>query len=191
MNKRGYFENYVIQKMIRRLEIEGQKLCEEASRTKSQDLKERSGQLNQSYIYVICYDGIIYGFGDASHTATRNCIHKGLKNTGWEDGGGADWSNDFFENIGKRMRNVAPAYRHHGFDLFILNVAYYAQFLEDGSYAKGLSKIFGHTVDPKKWEITSQMKASCNELASRLKWNNTRVERIGWDGLPLRPNNRS
>ena len=53
MNKRGYFENYVIQKMMRRLEIEGQKLCEEASRTKSPDLKERSGQLNQSYIYVI------------------------------------------------------------------------------------------------------------------------------------------
>ena len=89
------------------------------------------------------------------------------------------------------MRNVAPAYRHHGFDLFILNVAYYAQFLEDGSYATGLSKIFGHTVDPKKWEITSQMKASCNELASRMNWKNTGGERIGWDGQPLRPNNRS
>ena len=185
MNKRGYFETYVIQKMLSRLSVEGQRLCEEASRTKSPDLKERSGQLNQSYIYVVCYDGIIYGFGDAAHMATRNWIHKGLKNTGWEDGGGQDWSVDFFENIGKRMRNVAPAYRHHGFDLFILNVAYYAQFLEDGSYAKGLS------VNPKKWEITSQMKASCNELASRLKWKNTRVERIGWDGQPLRPNNRS
>ena len=185
MNKRGYFETYVMQKMINRLSIEGQRLCEEASRTKSPDIKERSGQLNQSYIYVVCYDGIIYGFGDAAHMATRNWIHKGLKNTGWEDGGGQDWSVDFFENIGKRMRNVAPAYRHHGFDLFILNVAYYAQFLEDGSYAKGLS------VNTKKWEITSQMKSSCNELASRLKWKNTRVERIGWDGQPLRPNNRS
>ena len=82
MNKRGYFETYVIQKMLKRLSVEGQRLCEEASRTKSPDLKERSGQLNQSYIYVVCYDGIIYGFGDAENMATRYWIHKGLMNTG-------------------------------------------------------------------------------------------------------------
>ena len=91
MNKRGYFETYVMQKMINRLSIEGQRLCEEASRTKSPDLKERTGQLNQSYIYVVCYDGIIYGFGDAAHMSQHSWIHKGLKNTGWKDGTGADW----------------------------------------------------------------------------------------------------
>ena len=189
MNKRGYFETYVVQKMLKRLEVEGQRLCQEALQTRN--VKTNTGQLEQSYIYVVCYDGIIYGFGDASHSAVHNWLHKGLKGTGWDDGVASDWFVDFVEHVKKRMRNVAPAYRHHGFDLFILNVAYYAQFLEDGSYSKGHSKIFGKRVDPKKWEITSQMKASCNELASRLNWKNTRVERIGWDGQPLRPNNRS
>lgn len=189
--QRGYFEEYLVQNMLQFLEEQGKRLCQEAAATTNTGIK--TGQLRQGYFFVVCYNGIIYKFGDTQGVVSRNWQHSGLNGTGWAKGFASDWDNDFFEGINGLMTKIAPKYRIHGFrsfDLFILNAAFYTEFLESGSYAKGLSKMLGASIEPKDWQVISQIRTSCDELAKNT-WKNTRVFKIGLNGQPLRPNNRS
>lgn len=176
---------------------EGKRLVVEAYKTK--DFNDRTGTLSSNYCYVCLYDSIMYRFGDAYNEAGIDAGsgggHKGLKGTGWHDGG--DWSNALYEGLGRHFSSVAPAYKRttQGFELLILNTAYYAQFLEDGSWAKGMSKMLGHHIEPKYYKVIAQIGGSCQStgqrVASKIKGLNfRRVDRIGWEGIPLKPNFR-
>ncbi|MBQ0073127.1 MAG: hypothetical protein KBT34_02910 [Prevotella sp.] len=179
-------------KILKKLIEDGKDLCREAERTKN--TKNQTGAQRDAYFYVVCYSGAIravgnaYGSGDEAPSSGG--VHKGLEGTWWSDGSGVDWWVDFAESLGKLMRSVPSKARTSvaKFDLFILNAAYYTTWLEDGSYAIGLAKIFGHPINVKHWQVISQIEGSCRAVASKYG-KNSKVTKVGIHGEPMRPAN--
>lgn len=182
----GKYERMAIKRALPRLIEAGKDLVRKAAETAN--VKEQTSNLKQSYVFVVAYDGIEIAYGDSLHCGVSfkyNRSHRGLPNTGWEKIAGG-WAYVFDDNMNKHMRNVCPSYKHvtTGFELLILNTAYYAEFLESGSYAKGALK--GATIVPREFRIISQIGMDCrNVQVEGLKVK--RVDRIGYEGRPLKP----
>lgn len=177
--------------MVNRLAENGRQLCLEAFKTKT--TKNRTGAQANAYFYVVCYNGIVQAVGNSTGGNKDAYFggsgsHKGLKGTWWKTGVGSDWWDGFREALGKLIRTEAPKARtsKNKFDLFVLNAAYYTSWLEDGSYAIGLAKIFGHPIDIKHYQVISQIEASCRAVANKYG-NNSKVTRVGIHGEPLKP----
>lgn len=177
-------------RLIQKLEEDGRRLCNLAARTKN--TKNRTGAQVEAYFWVVVYNGVIKSIGDAGENVRRTNYsgsgHVGLEGTWWKDGGGDDWWRDFEDAIGKLIRSVAPkaSYTVGKFDLYVLNAAYYTSWLEDGSYAVGLAKIFGHPIDIKHWHVISQIKSECERTAAKYG-RNSKVTKVGIHGEPMKP----
>lgn len=190
-------------RLLRKLAADGQRLCSIAYQTKN--TKNRTGAQTDSYFWVVTQNGYVravgnadggrglYGGKDLNISQTGNSMgngspHKGLKGTWWKDVTGVEWWVGFDDALGNLIRQAAPraTYSVAKFDLYVLNAAYYTSWLEDGSYAVGLAKIFGHPISVKHWRVISQIKSEC-EAVARKYGRKSKVHKIGVHGEDFKP----
>lgn len=174
--------------IISKLSKDGQRLCTLAAKTKN--TKNRTGAQLAAYFWMVVANGVIVAIGDSGVTYSnyQGDGHPGLPGTWWGSSSGDDWWSDFYEGLNDFLHNVAPQakYGKDKYDLFILNAAYYTSWLEDGSYAVGLSKIMGHPIDVKNWHIISQIRSECERVAKKYG-KNSKVTEVGIHGEPMKP----
>lgn len=177
-------------RIIKKLAEDGQRLCTLAAQTKN--TKNRTGAQLEAYFWMVVYNGYIKEVGDAGGMVLNLNYsgegHKGLKGTWWKQGSGQEWWSEFIFDINTYIKSVAPksTFTVGKFDLYILNAAYYTSWLEDGSYAVGLAKIFGHPIDVKNWHVISQIKSEC-EAVARKYGRKSKVTKVGIHGEPMKP----
>jgi hypothetical protein len=142
----GNFKEKAVQQVISQLNTKGDELIRKAVERSNVRLEYYSKNLIDAYGYGVYYRGRLMtkGYYSASPMATDR--HKTLQNVVDINGR---------EEVEKYL-NTYPA-NDKSFELIIVNAAYYARFLEDGSYAIGLSKIFGTEVTPKSYHVISQV----------------------------------
>lgn len=161
--------------LIEQMCRDADKLCKEAQATK--ETKNRTYSQFNAYFWIVCYKGIIKAVG-APTTTWQEVSHKGLAGTWWKDGVGEDWWYDFMNKEGQHITALAPqaSFNPKGYDIYILNAAYYTGWLEKGM--KG-----------GKWRVISQIKSSCEQVAEKYKRQGAKraeVHRIGLGGEPFK-----
>lgn len=169
-------------------------LCKEAMSTK--ETRNRTGAQMDAFFFIVTYKGYILRCG-APVNSVRSEEHRGLEGTWWKTGKGADWWVDFYEaepeqtvvidrntgkwrpkNVKHHINEVAPqaTYNKNGYDIYILNAAYYTGWLERG-------------IKGGKWRVISQINSSCKQVAEKYKGRGAKraeVHRIGLGGEPFK-----
>lgn len=172
------------QKILEGLAQDARKLCLEAAQTK--ETKNRTGAQNNSYCWLVCYDGIVKAVGYNENMVFYQKYgsgHKGLEGTWWKDSTGDDWIQPFLDALGKPLWSIgAKTGNAKGYEIYIINAAYYSGWLEEGNQN---SPINFH-----KYRVISQIKNSCDAVASKyakkLKTHAV-VERLGIGYKPFKP----
>lgn len=152
---------------------DAEKLCKEAQATK--ETKNKTGSQFNAFFWIVCYKGKIKAVGGGKDVY-QEFTHKGLAGTWWEDGYGYDWWWEFTFDENQHITSLAPqaSFNKNGYDIYILNAAYYTGWLEKGM-KDGKSK----------WRVISQIKSSCEQVAQKYKRQGAKraeVHRIGLSG---------
>lgn len=166
------------------------KLCLEAAKTK--ETKNRTGAQLNSYVWMVCYNGIVKAVGDneglkkydyEARRSSKRWGHAGLEGTWWEESLGDEWIQPFFDALGKPLSFAgAKAGKAKGYEIYIINAAYYSGWLEQGNQN---SPINFH-----KYRIVSQIKNDCETVANKYAkelHTHARVERLGVGYMPFKP----